>query len=75
MSNTSITFNKSALFLTGPDGAVAKLSVSGLIGTGSHHSTGSNPEQVFIDPVGRCKATKPSSLSLKKKTLLIHCPG
>ena len=31
---------------------------------GSHLSTGSKPEQVFKGPVGRCKATTPSSLSI-----------
>ena len=31
---------------------------------GSHIGTGSNPEQVFKGPMGRCKATTPSSLSL-----------
>ena len=31
---------------------------------GSHLGTGSNPERVFKDPIGRCVATTPSSLSL-----------
>ena len=31
---------------------------------GSHLGTGSNPEWVFKDPMGRCKASTPSSLSL-----------
>ena len=30
---------------------------------GSHLGTGSNPEQVFKDPMGRCMATTPSSLT------------
>ena len=45
-------------YVTGPNGAVAMSSTNGLIGTGS------NPEQVFKAPMGRCKTTTPSSLSL-----------
>ena len=41
---------------TGPNGAMAKSSVIRLVGTGRHLSTGSNPEQDFRDPMGRCKA-------------------
>ena len=47
---------------TGPAGAVAKSSANGLVGTG--FASRSNPERVFKDPMGRCKATTPSSLSL-----------
>ena len=46
---------------TSPDGAVAMSSANGL---GSHLGIGSNPERVFKGPVGRCKATTLSFLSL-----------
>ena len=49
---------------TGPNGAVAKSSVNGLVGTGFASRYGSNPELVFKGPMGRCKVTIPSSLSL-----------
>ena len=47
---------------TGPNGTVAMSSANGLVGSG--FISGSNPEQVFKGPMGRCKATTPSSLSL-----------
>ena len=48
---------------TSPDGAVAMLSINGLVDMVLHLSTGSNPERVFKVPMDRCKATTPSSLS------------
>ena len=49
---------------TGPDGAVVMSSANGLVGTGSYLGTGCNPERDFKGPMGRCKATTPSSFSL-----------
>ena len=47
--------------ITSPlDGAAAMSSGNGLVGTGFHLSTGSDPERVFKGPMDRCKATTPS---------------
>ena len=42
-----------------------KFKANGLVG--SHLGTGSNLNWVFKGPMGRCKATTPSSLSLPSK--------
>ena len=49
------------LIRTGPDGAVVMSSANG---RGSYLGTGSNPKQIFKGPMGRCKATTPTSFSL-----------
>ena len=49
---------------TGPDGAVAMSSANGLVGTGFTSRYRLQPRAGFKDPMGRCKATTPSSLSL-----------
>ena len=49
---------------TTADFTVAMSSAMGLVGTGFASWYWLNPEQVFKSPVGRCKATTPSSLSL-----------
>ena len=49
---------------TGLDGAVAMSSVNGLIGTGFASQYRLQPKRGFKGPIGRCKETTPSSLSL-----------
>ena len=60
------------LSVTSPDGAVAMSSANGLVGTGSHLGTGSNPVRVFKGPMGRCKATTHSSLTLTSNRVTIN---
>ena len=51
--------------VTGPDGTVAKSSANGWLGTEfASQYCGSNPQEVFKGPMGRCKATTHSFLSL-----------
>ena len=49
---------------TGPDGAVVMSSANGLVGTGFASRYRLQSRAVFKDPMGRCKTTTPSSLSL-----------
>ena len=49
---------------TGPDGAVFMSSANGLVGTGFASQYRLQPRAFFKDPMGRCMATTPSSLSL-----------
>ena len=55
--------------VTGPDGALVMSSANGL---GSHLGTGSNPERAFKGPMGRCKATTPSSFSLTSNRVITN---
>ena len=52
------------LRLTSPDGVVAMTSANGLVGTGFASRYRLQPRTIFKHPMGRCKATTPSSLSL-----------
>ena len=50
--------------MTGTNGAVAMSLANGLVGTGFTSRYRLIPKQVFKGPVGRCKTTTSSSLSL-----------
>ena len=52
------------MMVTGPHGAVAMSSANGLVGTGIVSRYQLQSRAGFKGPMGRCKATKPSSLSL-----------
>ena len=49
---------------TGPDGTVAMSSANGVVGTGFASQYQLQPRAGFKNPMGRCMATTPSSLSL-----------
>ena len=52
-----------------PCGVSAMSSVNRLVGTGFASRYRLQPRDVFKGPVGRCKATTPSSLSLTSNTV------
>ena len=60
------------LFMLNEPVSMAQLLSHLLTVLGLHLVTGSNPEQVFKGPIGRCKATTPSSLSLTLTTNKIY---
>ena len=53
-----------ASLIISPDGAVAISLANGLVGTGFASQYWLQPRVDFKGPVGRCKATTPSSFSL-----------
>ena len=64
--NNSLAVQKTRM-MTGPDGAMAKSLANGLVGTGFVSRYRLQPIADFKGPMGRCKATTPSSLSLTSK--------